>query len=158
MLADIQKADEGFTARFDRHLKHSVESVWAYLTENEKLAKWFSELSVDDLREGGSIKFDMQDGTFEEMMITALDTCSVLEYTWGEDVVRFELYPEAEGCLLVLKEYITKLTSHTPRDLAGWHVCLDVIAALLDEREIPSRQEEWKKWYEQYVKAVETIS
>jgi len=158
MLADIQKADEGFTARFDRHLKHSVENVWAYLTENEKLAKWFSELSVDDLREGGSIKFDMQDGTFEEMKITALDTCSVLEYTWGEDLVRFELYPEAEGCLLVLKEYITKLTSHTPRDLAGWHVCLDVIAALLDEREIPSRQEEWKKWYEQYVKAVETIA
>ncbi|WP_103110827.1 SRPBCC family protein [Brevibacillus reuszeri] len=158
MLAGIQKTDEGFTARFDRHLKHSVESVWAYLTENEKLATWFSELSVDDLREGGSIKFDMQDGTFEEMMITALETCSVLEYTWGEDLVHFELYPEAEGCLLVLKEYITKLTSHTPRDLAGWHVCLDVIAALLDEREIPSRQEEWKKWYEQYVKAVETIA
>ena len=158
MLADIQKADEGFTARFDRHLKHSVESVWAYLTENEKLAKWFSELSVDDLREGGSIKFDMQNGTFEEMKITALETYSELEYTWGEDLVRFELYPEAEGCLLVLKEYITKLTSHTPRDLAGWHVCLDVIAALLDEREIPSRQEEWKKWYEQYVKAVETIT
>ncbi|MFP3380663.1 activator of Hsp90 ATPase 1 family protein, partial [Bacillus sp. SIMBA_069] len=91
------------------------------------LAKWFSELSVDDLREGGSIKFDMQDGTFEEMKITALETCSVLEYTWGEDLVRFELYSEAEGCLFVLKEYITKLTSHTPRDLAGWHVCLDVI-------------------------------
>ncbi|GIO05017.1 hypothetical protein J31TS6_10450 [Brevibacillus reuszeri] len=158
MLADIQKTDEGFTARFERQLKHSVESVWAYLTENEKLATWFSELSVDDLREGGSIKFDMQDGTFEEMKITALQTYSVLEYTWGEDLVRFELYPEAEGCLLVLKEYITKLTSHTPRDLAGWHVCLDVIAALLDEREIPSRQEEWKKWYEQYVKAVETIA
>uniref|UniRef100_UPI00289D0F44 SRPBCC family protein n=1 Tax=Brevibacillus reuszeri TaxID=54915 RepID=UPI00289D0F44 len=130
----------------------------AYLTENEKLARWFSELSVDDLREGGSIKFDMQNGTFEEMKITALDMQAVLEFTWGEDLVRFELYPEAEGCLLVLKEYINQMTSHTPKDLAGWHVCLDVIAALLDEREVVSRMEEWKKWYEQYVHAVEKFA
>ncbi|GED70944.1 hypothetical protein BRE01_46460 [Brevibacillus reuszeri] len=158
MLADIQKAEKGFTARFERHLKHSVENVWAYLTENEKLARWFSELSVDDLREGGSIKFDMQNGTFEEMKITALDMQAVLEFTWGEDLVRFELYPEAEGCLLVFKEYINQMTSHTPKDLAGWHVCLDVIAALLDEREVVSRMEEWKKWYEQYVHAVEKFA
>jgi hypothetical protein len=39
------------------------------LTENDKLAKWFSELRVDDLREGGIIKFDMQDGTYEELGI-----------------------------------------------------------------------------------------
>ena len=52
---------------------------------------------------------------------------------WGEDRVRFE-YPEAEGCRLVLIETITKITDHTPKDIAGWDVCLDAIEALLDGR------------------------
>jgi uncharacterized protein YndB with AHSA1/START domain len=160
MLATIQRDKEGYTARFDRHLKHPAKKVWASLTENEKLAQWFSELSIDDLREGGVIKFDMQDGTFEELKITELSMYSVLEYTWGEDIVRFELYPEpeSEGCLLVLIEKIRKLTNHTPRDLAGWHVCLMVIDALLDSRTIQSREDEWKKWHEKYVHAVEAVS
>lgn len=72
MLAVIQQIENGYIARFERHLKHSVEKVWSSLTENDKLAKWFSELRVDDLREGGIIKFDMQDGTFEELEIIEL--------------------------------------------------------------------------------------
>lgn len=155
MLAVIQKAGNGYTARYERRLKHSVEKVWASLTENEKLAKWFSELRVDDLREGGSIKFDMQDGTFEEMTILELKTNSVLEYTWGEDRVRFELYPEPGGCRLVFIEFMTKLTDHTPKDLAGWHVCLDVIEALLDGGTIEDRKEHWAVWHVQYVRALE---
>jgi hypothetical protein len=85
MIAVIQKAENGYIARYERHLQHSVEKVWAYLTENDKLIKWFSEL---------------------------------------ED--------------------------HTPKDLAGWHVCLDVIKALLDGKTFESRNEEWKIQYELY--------
>jgi uncharacterized protein YndB with AHSA1/START domain len=151
MLAVIQQVENGYTARFERHLKHSVEKVWSSLTENEQLAKWFSELSIDDLREGGVVKFDMQNGTFEEFEILELKWHSVLEYTWGDDQVRFELYPEAEGCRLVLIEKIKRITAHTPRDLAGWHVCLDVIEAMLEGRTLESRQDEWKKCYEKYV-------
>lgn len=128
------------------------------MTENDKLAKWFSELRVDDLREGGIIKFDMQDGTFEELEIIELKIFSVLEYTWGEDLVRFELYPEPEGCRLVLIEQIKKITSHTPKDIAGWDVCLDVIEALLDSRTIDSRKDIWKIKYEKYVQVIENLS
>lgn len=157
MLAVVQKTADGYTARFERHLKHSVEKVWASLTENDKLKKWFSELQVDDLREGGVIKFDMQDGTFEEMTILELKPYSVLEYTWGEDQVRFELYPDSQGCRLVLIEKINKLTDHTPKDLAGWHVCLDVIQALLDDAGELSRKEEWETQYEEYAKIFESL-
>lgn len=157
LLAKIEKVENRYIARFERHFKYSVNDVWSYLTENEKLAKWFSELIVDELREGGIIKFDMQDGTFEEMSITELKMNSVLEYTWGEDIVRFELSDESEGCQLVLVEKISKTTDHTPRDLAGWHVCLDVIEALLNGRTVESRREEWNKWYEKYVEAVNKV-
>ncbi|MGG6311430.1 SRPBCC family protein [Paenibacillus macerans] len=153
MLAVIQShPDGGYTARFERFLKHPVEKVWASLTENDKLKKWFPELRIDDLREGGFVKFDMQDGTFEEMEILELKPYSVLEYTWGEDQVRFELYPESDGCRLILIERIHHVTDHTSKDLSGWHVCLEVIKALLDERSLESRHAEWEKWYEEYVR------
>jgi uncharacterized protein YndB with AHSA1/START domain len=157
MIAVIEKAKNGHIARFERHFTHSVEDVWSWLTENEKLTKWFSELSVEDLREGGMIKFDMQDGTFEEMAIIELKTNSILEYTWGEDSVRFQLYQKPEGCRLVFIEKIKVITPHTPKDLAGWHVCLDVIKALIDGKKIDSRQDEWKKWYEKYTAAIESL-
>ncbi len=158
MLAHIEKVKNGYSARFERHLHHSVEEVWSWLTENDKLAKWFIELSVEDLREGGIIKFDMQNGSFEEMKILELNMYSVLEYTWGDDMVRFELNSKPEGCQLVLIEKIKKVTDHTPRDLAGWHVCLDVIQALMDGKPPGLRSEEWTKWYERYVQAFEGIS
>jgi uncharacterized protein YndB with AHSA1/START domain len=158
MLARIEKVENGYTAKFERHYHHSVEEVWSWLTDNDKLPQWFSELRVDELREGGLIKFDMQDGTFEEMTILELKPNSVLEYTWGEDIVRFELTQEQEGCCLLLIGKINALTNHTPKDLAGWHVCLEVIHALLDGRTIVSREDEWKRWYEKYVKAIDRIS
>ena len=77
------------------------------MTENEKLKLWFSELQVEDLRKGGLIKFDMQDGTFEEMSILDFELKSRLEFTWGEDTVRFELDSESEGCKLLLIEKST---------------------------------------------------
>ncbi|MBU8918191.1 SRPBCC family protein [Bacillus sp. FJAT-29953] len=158
MLAVIEKSENGYIARFERQFDHSVEEVWSWLTDNEKLAKWFNELRVGELREGGFMKFDMGDGNFEKMAITDLKDQSVLEFTWGSDMaVRFELSTEAPGCKLFLIEKIEKITPHTPKDLAGWHVCLDVIKALM-EGETIERMEEWKKWYEKYKQAVEKVS
>ena len=157
MIARIQKVENGYNATFERHLNHPIEEVWSYLTDNEKLPKWFSELHVDELREGGVIKFDMGDGTFDELSILELKINSVLEFSWWADTVRFELFQESEGTLLRFIENIHTITDHTPRDLAGWHVCLDVIEALLDGRTI-ERKEEWKIWYERYVKEIEKVT
>ncbi|RWR06247.1 SRPBCC family protein [Siminovitchia fortis] len=156
VIAHIKQTGETCIARFERHLNHSVEEAWSWLTENEKLAQWFPELQVGDLREGGFMQFDMGNGTFEKLEITEFGKFSVLEFAWWEDSVRFELHPLADGCDLILVEKINNITDHTPKDLAGWHVCLDVIGALLDGRAI-DRTEEWKKWYERYVQAIKRI-
>jgi uncharacterized protein YndB with AHSA1/START domain len=153
MLASIQKIEGGYVARFDRPLKHSVEKVWAALTENDKLAKWMPNLQIVELREGGTIKFDMKDGTetFIDIEIIAFQPYSVLEFMWGSDRVRFELYPKPEGCLLILKEFISTLTDHTSKDLSGWHVCLDVLSSLLDNRIMDFPKGEWEEWHKKYV-------
>lgn len=157
MLADIRVDEGGYIACFTRHFGHSTAEVWSYLTENEKLKQWFSELQVDKLREGGVIRFDMRDGNFIELEITEFKSGSVLEYTWGTDRVRFELYPESDGCRLLLVEKLSKITDHTPKDLAGWHVCLDMIQVLLGEKTIESREEEWKIRYQEYSQLIGTL-
>ncbi|MFS0575757.1 SRPBCC family protein [Sporosarcina sp. 179-K 3D1 HS] len=157
MIATIRENANGYVAQFERHLPHPVEEVWAWLTENDKLAQWFSELRAGDLRKGGSMVFDMQDGHLEELEITDFETGHVLEFSWWEDRVRFELIPELDGSRLVLKDEIARLTDHTPKDLAGWHVCLDVICALADGENIDHRNDDWKIWYEKYTQAIEEI-
>jgi uncharacterized protein YndB with AHSA1/START domain len=150
MIATIQKENTIYTARFERHFHHSVEEVWSMLTDNEKLQQWFNELEVADLRIGGLIKFDMQDGTFIDMEILDYEPFKVLAFEWGKDTARFELYSVSEGCQLTFIETLSSFTEHTIKDLAGWHVCLDVIESLLDGRTILSREEEWKTWYMKY--------
>ncbi|MDR6999933.1 SRPBCC family protein [Neobacillus niacini] len=154
MIAEMIITGDGAIARYERHWEHSVQEVWAWLTENNKLSQWFPELHVEELHEGGTIRFKMPNGTFDKLTITELKMNSVLELTWWDNTMRFELDPETHGCLLVLTEEIKEITDHTPKDLAGWHMCLEVILALLDGRTIESRTEEWKIWYEKYIHAV----
>lgn len=157
MLAVIEKVEEGYLARFDRVFKHSAANVWAALTENDRLPKWMPNLRVKDLRKGGSITFDMMDGTNFDLTITDFLQHSVLEFTWGDGRVRFEVYPKPEGCLLVLKEFFPALNDHTAKDLPGWHVCLDVLNALLNGREMDFPRGDWEKWHEKYAGLVDRM-
>lgn len=154
MIAKIKMTEKGLVAQSERQLNHSVEDVWAMLTDNDLLKKWFQELRVGDLREGGFMKFDMSDKVYEELEITELKTLSVLEFDWFGDEVRFELHVAEYGCLLIFKEKVNTITEQTKKDLAGWHVCLDVIQALLDGKTI-LREEEWEKWHQEYVQVLD---
>ncbi|OMF94723.1 hypothetical protein [Paenibacillus sp. FSL R7-0273] len=56
---------------------------------------------------------------------------------------------------LLLIETIGTFTDHTPKDLAGWHVCLDVIEALLDGNVPVNRKPAWEEQYRKYSVLVE---
>lgn len=159
MLAVVEKFADGYLATYNRPLNHSVEKVWATLTENDKLEKWMSNLQVIDLRKGGTIKFNMNDGTGKSFEISILDykERSFLQYEWGEGWVRFELSTKDDGCLLVLKEYIPTLSDHTSKDLAGWHVCLGMFSTLLDGQYMNFPIDEWKKSHEKYINVINQI-
>ena len=149
MIATIRKENGNYIARYERQFQHSVETVWAMLTDNTKLKQWFDELQIVDLRKGGIIKFDMQDGTFIDMKILDYESLKTLAFEWDTDIARFELSPISGGCQLIFLETISSINEQTAKDLAGWHVCLDVIKALLDEDAI-IREDEWKVWFEKY--------
>jgi uncharacterized protein YndB with AHSA1/START domain len=160
MFATIQKQQNNYVVKFNRPLSHSVEAVWAVLTENGKLQKWMNNLEIIDLRKNGTIHFNMNDGTdaYKEITITDYVEKKVLEFDWGKDTVRFDLSPTSGGSILVLVESIVDLTEHTPKDLAGWHVCLDLLSDLLNgtvHEEFP--MEEWQKWFAEYKQLVVDI-
>lgn len=160
MLATIQKQQNNYFVKFNRPLAHSVDAVWTILTENGKLQKWMNNLEIIDLRKNGKIHFNMNDGTnaFQEIAITDYAEKKLLEFDWGKDTVRFELSPTSSGSILVLLETIGELTEHTPKDLAGWHVCLVLLSDLLNgtvHEEFPL--EEWQKWYAEYKQLVDDV-
>ncbi|AOH56235.1 activator of Hsp90 ATPase 1 family protein [Peribacillus muralis] len=159
MQAAIEKEGIGIIARFERRFNHSVEKVWGALTENDKLEKWMSNLEMKDLRKGGNIQFNFNDesGKSFDMKIRDFRERAVLGYEWGDGWVRFELYPDKDGCSLVLTESIPELNQHTSKDLAGWHVCLDMLRAVLAGRAMDFPMDVWERWHEEYIRAVKRM-
>lgn len=157
MRTEIVQDEQGYRATYERHFKQEPESVWAMLTQNSKLQQWFPELKVEQLQKGGFISFDMGDGTFEKMAILDFEEGKVLAFEWDEGEVHFEIKPAGGGSTLVMVEAFPRITPQTAKDLAGWHVCFDVIKAILDDRHI-ERKQEWEKEYEEYKRLLQSLS
>ncbi|MFK4307610.1 uncharacterized protein YndB with AHSA1/START domain [Bacillus sp. RC242] len=157
MLAEIEKQTDGYIVKFERQFSYTIEEVWSVLTENSKLKKWMSNLQIENLKTGGIIKFDMMDGSFLNIDILDCQLNSVLEFTWDKDRVRFEIHKEENGSLLLLKEYIHELTDHTPKDIAGWHICLDLFSSVLEEEEKEFSKNGWQQWFEKYKDKIQEV-
>ncbi|MDC2944616.1 SRPBCC family protein [Bacillus thuringiensis] len=145
MIAEIGKLTDGYIVEFERQFSYTIEEVWSVLTENSKLKKWMSNLQIESLKTNGVIKFDMMDGSFINIDIIECQQNSVLEFTWDKDRVRFEIHKEENGTLLLLKEYIHVLTDHTPKDIAGWHICLELFSAVLEGEEKEFSKDKWQQ-------------
>ncbi|PGM90053.1 SRPBCC family protein [Bacillus cereus] len=150
MLAQIEKQTDGYIIKFERQFPYTIEEVWSILTENSKLKKWMSNLQIEDLKTGGIIKFDMMHGTFINIDILECQMNSVLEFTWDKDRVRFEIHKKENGSLLLLKEFIHELTDHTPKDIAGWHICLDLFSSVLEGEAKEFSKDDWEYWFDKY--------
>ncbi|PFB31960.1 activator of Hsp90 ATPase 1 family protein [Bacillus cereus] len=150
MIAEIEKVTDEYIVNFERQFSYTIEEVWSVLTENSKLKKWMSNLQIESLKTGGIIKFDMMDGSFINIDILECQLNTVLEFSWGKDRVRFEIHKEEQGTLLLLKEYIHEFTDHTPKDIAGWHICLNLFSSVLEGKEKEFSKDEWQQWFETY--------
>ena len=93
-----------------------------------------AELTFDDesqraeAREAGEPTRD--DGPAFTGRVIAFDPPTVFSFTWGAEVLRFELHPDGDSTRLVF----TQLLSHrsvAARNGAGWHGCLTGLDHLL---------------------------
>jgi len=82
--------------------------------------------------------------------VLAVDEPKLLSYSWGEDeILRFELSPEAGGTRLVLTDQLQ--AGWAARNAAGWENCLDMLAGLSPERGA------WQRHFDTYAAAFEPL-
>jgi uncharacterized protein YndB with AHSA1/START domain len=131
--------DQGRTIlRFERVLRHPPERVWRALTELGDLRSWHPSPFEFEPRLGGAVRFLPPDGdVFGEGRVTAFDPPLLLGYTWGEDLLLWQLEPHDDGCRLVLTHTFDDHYK-AARDAAGWTICLAKLERTLSGEEPPS--------------------
>jgi len=137
-LADVtsEVGDGTWTLVLARDLQHAPALVWAALTEPEQLDEWAPFVADRDLAAPGDATLTMVDGDIREDLpatVIRAEPPRLLEYTWGEDRLRWELEPIPGGTRLTLCHVVTD-PDLIPKVAAGWHLCLVVAERLLDGR------------------------
>jgi uncharacterized protein YndB with AHSA1/START domain len=156
MYASYESIDTRPSLRFERRLTHPVEAVWSAITEPSELKAWFPTAVSGEIRDGGHLTFSFEQHEFPPMEgdITDCDPPRTLAFWWGEDHLRFDLAPAEGGVQTDLKFTVLLGTEDkAARDGAGWHVCLDRLAARLDGRPPGfdhGVNEGWRAVYEEY--------
>jgi uncharacterized protein YndB with AHSA1/START domain len=126
--------ENGWTLIFVRELGHSPEKVWAALTDPAQLREWSPFTADRHLGTAGDATLTMIDGETRQdlaAVVRRAERPTLLEYTWGDDVLRWELAEIASGTRLTLRHTVADLEL-VPKVAAGWHICLDVAERLLD--------------------------
>jgi uncharacterized protein YndB with AHSA1/START domain len=124
---------DGRTLIFVRELPQPPARVWRALTDPAELDRWAPFTADRDLGAPGPAELTLVDGDDRTLLpaeVRLVVEARLLEYTWGDDVLRWELEPAGAGTRLTLR--------HTLADpeldamvAAGWHLCTDVLAKLL---------------------------
>ena len=126
--AQVRKDGEKWTLILVRELRHSPKKVWDALTEPAQLAEWAPFDTDVNLGTAGATAKVSWAGTpqVSEMRVTVADAPKVLEY--GD--IRWELEPVGAGTRLRLWHSIDR--RYVSWGAAGWQICFDVLALLLD--------------------------
>ena len=126
----LEQVGARWRLRFRRELAHAPGRVWRALTEADDLAAWFPDGVRGEWRVGARLTFGSTHvGTFLGEVLRC-EPPVLLEYTWGTDVLRWEIEPTTAGCALTLLDTFPE-QGKAARDGAGWHACLDALAARL---------------------------
>jgi uncharacterized protein YndB with AHSA1/START domain len=131
--AKVQKEGERWTLVLVRDLRHPPAKVWRAITDPEHLREWAPFDSDRTLGTVGTAKLSTV-GTptpqVTETHVKRADAPNVLEFSWGEQDLRWELEAlQAGGTRLTLWHNIDR--RFISMGAAGWHICFDVLDHLL---------------------------
>ena len=140
--------------RLERRLADPPSVVWHALTDREQLRvfPWFPcDVVVAGGRweVGAAITFHFAPEVMEMTLsgeVITVDEPNELAFSWGDDVLRFELSAADGGTRLILTDELPPSTA--ARNAAGWDTCLDQLVGLS-----PS-SEAWQPRFEVYVDGV----
>lgn len=126
------------TLVFVRKLRHAPARVWRALTEPAEQLEWMPFVADRTLDRKGPVVLrmtDQENGSASDGEIVTLEPHRLLSYSWGDELLTWELKPAGSGTELTLR-HKTKTPESLPSFAAGWHICLTVAERLLDGRPI----------------------
>jgi uncharacterized protein YndB with AHSA1/START domain len=142
--------------RFERTFPHGVAQVWAAITDPARLEQWFpTTVEFDELSEGTPITFRFAEDRYPSMSgaFREVSPPERLVFTWGDDVLTFELEQRDGGaaCRLAFSVVLDS-ADKAARDAAGWDDCLDMLDLVVsgEARERPAQSESWRTRYDEY--------
>jgi uncharacterized protein YndB with AHSA1/START domain len=130
--AEVLKNGEQWTLVLVRDLSHPPAKVWLALTDPEHLREWAPYDADRNLASVGSARLSTVGAPkpmVSESVVKRAEAPKLLELSWGDQDLRWELAPLAGGTRLTLWHNINR--GFISMGAAGWHICLDVLRQLL---------------------------
>lgn len=128
-LARIDKDGDNWTLVLVRQLRHAPDKVWHALTDPAQLQAWAPFDADGNLgNAGATVKLNTVGGPapmISETTIRRADAPYLLEYSWGDGELRWELEDSDGGTRLTLWHNIDR--RYIAMGAAGWQICLDVL-------------------------------
>jgi uncharacterized protein YndB with AHSA1/START domain len=152
--------------RFERRYAHPMERVWRAISDPHEMASWFpsnvegeravgAELTfVDEAQRAAALDAGeptrVEGPVFRGRVVT-YDPPKVFSFTWGPELLRFELHADGDATVLVFTQVVSH-QSVAARNGSGWHMCLEQLDALLGAG-APTR-DGWRDVYDDYLERI----
>jgi uncharacterized protein YndB with AHSA1/START domain len=130
--ARVRKEGERWTLVLVRELRHPPTKVWQALTEPEHLREWAPFDADKSLASTGTVKLSTVGAPapqVSETVVKRAEPPKLLQYSWGDNDLRWQLEPLGKGTRLTLWHNIDR--RYISWGAAGWHICFDVLDAHL---------------------------
>jgi uncharacterized protein YndB with AHSA1/START domain len=131
--AQVRKEGDRWTLILVRELKHPPTKVWHALTDPAELREWAPFDADRNLGATGPAKLSTVAApkpNVSDTIVRLAEAPRLLEYSWGENDMRWELEPLGSGTRLTLWHNIGR--KFVAMGAAGWHICFDVLDQFLE--------------------------
>lgn len=152
-LAELTIEGERGSLRFERRLSTDLADAWSAITQPERIARWFAQVTVQDQR---WITYWDHGREYAEGQILRCEPQSLIEVSWratddadptAESRLRITLTQERSEVLLRLEHeelLPADLTQYGP----GWHAFLDQLTAAEQSADFSMRFDALRAQYE----------
>lgn len=132
--ARIEPHGDDWILVVERRLRQAPEKVWRAITDPEQLRQWAPFDADRNLAQTGTANLSTV-GTphphVTETQVKRVEEPTVLELSWGDNDMRWQLEPlDNGGTLLTLWHSIGR--DYIAMGAAGWQICFDVLGHYLD--------------------------
>lgn len=132
----IQRVNDRYQAKLTRLVDHGPQTVWAMLTQPDKLPLWLAPGTIE-LRPGGRVRIDFpESGSSIDSQVTAIDAPWLIEYDWGspgepQRRLRWTLEP-VDGQIQLSLTLSLPGDDDIAKSCAGWDAHLEMLLAAME--------------------------